>query len=100
MRDYEIAEALMLIVFSASWDWSIARMLRVRAAVGKSPAFVTLIRVGHVFGVVSKLAAWRATGVLSDLVWLCSWNLLVTPLDLFLVLHFGRGGGRPGRVSA
>ncbi len=88
MTHYEIAEATMLICFSISWYWSIARMLQVRAAVGKSPVFVVLICTGYIFGIAGKLWAWEATGVLSDLTYLYAWNLAVTMLDLVLVLHF------------
>ncbi len=91
MLPYEVFEATMLICFSISWYWSIARMLRVRAAVGKSPVFVVLICVGYVFGLASKLALAGETGELSWVFWLYAWNLVVTLVDLALVLHFSRG---------
>lgn len=92
MNTYEAFEALMLICFSVSWYWSIYRMLRERAIVGKSAMFVALICMGYVFGVISKVAAWQDTGQLSPLIWLYTWNLVVTVTDLVLVLHFRRAG--------
>ena len=88
MTPAESFEAAMLLCFSISWYWSIARMLRVRAAVGKSAVFVLMICVGYVFGIASKLMAWWSGGGLSPVVWLYGWNLLVTIFDLALVVHF------------
>ena len=90
MSLFEVFEALMLVCFSISWYWSIYRMIRERAVIGKSAMFVLLICTGYVFGIVSKLAAWHATGELSPLVWLYAWNLMVTTTDLAMVLHFRR----------
>lgn len=97
--NFEIFEALMLICFSISWYWSIYRMIRERAVVGKSAMFVVLICTGYVFGIVSKLAAWHQSGDLSPLIWLYSWNLVVTLTDLALVLHFRRAVAAP-RITA
>src|SRR5690606_17464364 len=85
---YELCEALMLLCFSVSWYWSIARMLKVRAAAGKSSFFVLLICTGYIFGIAAKVALWRQHGELSPLVWLYAWNLAVTAFDLALVLYF------------
>lgn len=90
MPVHEICEVLMLICFSIGWYWSIARMLLVRAAVGKSASFVLLVCAGYTFGIAAKLAIWSDAGELSPLVWLYAWNLAVTATDLFLVLHFSR----------
>ena len=90
MTPAESFEAAMLLCFSISWYWSIAKMLRVRAAVGKSPVFVIMICGGYVFGIASKLVAWWSGGPLSPVVWLYVWNLMVTAVDLALVLHFSR----------
>ena len=90
MLPYEIMEVGMLICFSIGWYWSIGRMLRIRAAVGKSPVFVLFVCTGYIFGIGAKVAIWRETGELSPLVWLYCWNLAVTSLDLALVLHFSQ----------
>jgi len=80
----------MLICFSASWYWSIAKMLRTGHATGKSSGFVALIVIGYGFGVAAKLVGFHQTGVLSPLVWLYLWNLAVTAFDLWLVLRLCR----------
>ncbi len=85
-----VLEAVMLICFSAGWYWSIARMLRVRAAVGKSPCFVVLVCAGYLSGILAKLTLWWETGELDLLILLYAWNCCVTALDLVLVLHFTR----------
>ena len=96
MATHEFLEAGMLLLFSISWYWSIAKMLSVRAAIGKSAMFVIFICAGYALGIGSKLVGWQQTGILSPLIWLYSWNLAVTLFDLALVLHFG---GRFGRGS-
>ncbi len=91
----DLFEAAMLISFSVSWYWSIARMLRTRMAAGKSAAFVALICCGYVFGIAAKWLAWQATGVWTPLILLYAWNLCVTLFDLALVLHYRRFDGLP-----
>jgi hypothetical protein len=90
MQHHEVFEALMLLCFSCSWYFSIARMLRVRQAVGKSAQFVVLICTGYIFGIAAKFYGWQETGVLSPVAWIYMWNLAVTTFDLALVLHFSR----------
>ena len=100
MSLYEILEVGMLICFSIGWYWSIGRMLKVRAAVGKSPIFVVLVCTGYVCGILSKLALWRETGEISPLIWLYAWNFAVTAFDLLLVLHFSRKAQPPRLIRA
>lgn len=83
-------EAAMLISFSLSWYWSIAKMLSTGQAAGKSAFFVVLICTGYVAGIASKLVSLQATGALGPLVWLYAWNLAVTAFDLFLVIVLTR----------
>ena len=89
-------EAFMLICFSAGWYWSIARMIRVRAAVGKSACFVVLVCAGYLSGILAKAMLWWETGDLSPLILLYAWNLCVTAFDLALVLYFTRAARHEG----
>ncbi|WP_108259155.1 hypothetical protein [Mangrovicoccus ximenensis] len=95
MTHAEFSEAAMLISFSASWHWSIARMRRTRMAAGKSAAFVSLICGGHVFGIAAKWIAWQSSGLWSPLILLYARNLCVTLFDLVLVPHYRRFDGLP-----
>lgn len=97
MSAQELLEGLMLLCFSVSWYWSIARMIRVRAAAGKSALFVVLICTGYSFGIGAKLDVWVHGGALSPLIWLYCWNLCVTLADLALVLHFTRAAAAEDR---
>ena len=90
MSTPEMLEAAMLIAFSISWYWSIAKMLRSRVAAGKSALFVALICAGYVAGVGSKTLAWAEGAPLSPLAWLYAWNLCVTLVDLALVMRFSK----------
>lgn len=87
MNTIEILEGLMLVSFSASWYWSIAKMLKAKVAAGKSLHFVLMICLGYGFGIASKLLAWHETGQLSGLMWLYSWNLLVVAFDAVLIIR-------------
>ncbi len=90
MSTVEVLEGLMLISFSISWYWSIAKMLKSKVAAGKSLLFVLMICCGYVLGVSSKVLAWHETGVLSPLIWVYGWNLIVTAFDAVLVVHYSR----------
>ena len=90
MSTIEILEGLMLISFSVSWYWSIAKMLETRKASGKSLNFVLMISFGYALGIASKLVAWRQLGDVSPLVYLYAWNFLVTVVDALLVVRFSR----------
>lgn len=105
MLHNEILEALMFFVFSCSWYWSIAKMLRTRTATGKSLIFVLLTCSGYLFGITSKLLVWQETGTLSPFTYLYCWNLTLVAFDLLLVLYFSRRtdeapGIEPAPVSA
>ncbi len=49
-----IAEIVMLVCFGISWPVSIAKSLRTKVVVGKSPLFMCLIAVGYLAGIVHK----------------------------------------------
>lgn len=99
MLHNEILEALMFFVFSCSWYWSIAKMLRTRTATGKSLIFVLLTCSGYMFGITAKLLTWRETGELSPFLYFYLWNLAVISVDLMLVLYFSKDRGARARPA-
>lgn len=99
MLGNDVPEALMFFVFSCSWYWSIAKMLRTRAAAGKSLIFVFLTCTGYFLGISAKLLAWQDTGTLSPFVYLYCWNLTVVAFDLLLVLYFSRQARETPRIE-
>jgi hypothetical protein len=52
----EILEIVMILSFGASWPFNVVRSFKARTAKGKSPAFLILILIGYVAGIVAKLA--------------------------------------------
>ena len=50
----EIFEIAMVLCFGASWPMNIVRSYRARTAKGKSLAFLVLISIGYVAGIISK----------------------------------------------
>ena len=51
----EILEIVMILSFGASWPFNVVRSFKARTAKGKSPAFLFLILIGYVAGIVAKL---------------------------------------------
>lgn len=51
----EIFEILMIVLFGVSWPMNVIKSYKVRTAKGKSLAFLLLIFIGYIFGIVSKL---------------------------------------------
>ena len=45
----------MILSFGASWPFNVVRSFKARTAKGKSPAFLILILIGYVAGIVAKL---------------------------------------------
>ena len=95
MSTIEILQALMFFSFSASWYCSIAKLLRTKSATGKSLSFALMVCVGYGLGIASLMLAWRGGGQLNPLIYIFSWNLMVTIFDALLVIRYSR----PSRVS-
>ena len=95
----EFLEATMLMCFSVSWYWSIAKMLQTRQASGKSATFVMMVVTGYVFGLASKIVTWRVTGIFHPIIFLYLWNLFVTAFDLWLVMKFSSRQPRGGQPA-
>lgn len=78
-------EVLMLICFGVSWPLSIAKALRTRVVVGKSPSFMAVVLVGYISGTIHKLR--YDPDVVTALYIL---NGLLVATDLVLYLRFSR----------
>ena len=50
-----IFEAMMLVCFGLSWPMNILKSWRTRSAVGKSLAFLLIIEVGYLCGMLNKV---------------------------------------------
>jgi hypothetical protein len=90
MSTIEILQALMFFSFSASWYCSIAKLLRTKSANGKSLSFALMVCVGYGLGIASLVLAWQAGGQLNPLIYVFSWNLMVTIFDGLLVIRYSR----------
>jgi hypothetical protein len=54
MPDMSVFETVMLICFGVSWPVSIAKTLRTKVVVGKSPLFMVIVCVGYACGIAHK----------------------------------------------
>ena len=90
MSTIDTLQALMFFSFSTSWYWSIAKLLRTKSATGKSLIFALMVCIGYSLGIASLVLAWKAGGELNPLIYVFSWNLLVTLVDAALVLRYSR----------
>ncbi|MBO4768484.1 MAG: hypothetical protein J5495_03000 [Bacteroidales bacterium] len=81
MGSFSIWEVLFLLCFAVSWPISIAKSLRTKVVIGKSPIFMGLVVLGYVFGIIHKLL------YNPDIVtWLYAFNATLVATDL--VLYF------------
>jgi hypothetical protein len=86
MVNFSIWEVLFLCCFAISWPVSIAKSLRTKIVIGKSPLFMSLVILGYIFGIIHKLLYSR-----DIVIWLYVFNALLVSFDLFLYfLYIGR----------
>ena len=81
MTNFSIWEVLFLLCFAVSWPVSIAKSLRTKVVIGKSPLFMSLIILGYIFGIIHKALYSR-----DIVIWLYVFNALLVTTDL--VLYF------------
>lgn len=86
MESFSIWEVLFLLCFAVSWPVSIAKSLRTKVVIGKSPLFMSLIILGYIFGIIHK------SQYSNDIViWLYVFNAALVSIDLSLYcLYIGR----------
>lgn len=83
MHTFSIWEVLFLLCFAVSWPISIAKSLRTKVVIGKSPIFMGLIILGYIFGIVHKLL------YNPDIVtWLYVFNATLVAIDLALYFTY------------
>lgn len=83
MNTFSIWEVLFLLCFAISWPISIAKSLRTKVVIGKSPIFMGLIILGYIFGIVHKLL------YNPDIVtWLYVFNATLVAIDLALYFTY------------
>lgn len=83
MHTFSIWEVLFLLCFAVSWPISIAKSLRTKVVIGKSPIFMGLIILGYIFGIVHKLLHNP------DIVtWLYVFNSTLVAIDLALYFTY------------
>ena len=81
MANFSIWEVLFLLCFSVSWPVSIAKSLRTKVVLGKSPLFMSLIILGYIFGIIHKSLYSN-----DIVIWLYVFNAALVSFDL--VLYF------------
>lgn len=86
MVNFSIWEVLFLVCFAISWPVSIAKSLRTKVVIGKSPLFMSLIILGYIFGITHKFLYSK-----DIVVFLYIFNALLVSTDLFLYyLYIGK----------
>lgn len=79
MVNFSIWEVLFLVCFAISWPVSIAKSVRTKVVIGKSPLFMSLIILGYIFGIIHKFLYSK-----DIVVFLYMFNALLVSTDLFL----------------
>ena len=80
----KVLEAVMMICFGVSWPLSIWKTYRVKNPSGKSVAFLWLIILGYVSGMVGKIVVGNVDWVIG----FYALNTLMVGADLFLVYFY------------
>ena len=78
-----VLEAVMLVCFGVSWPFSIYRTYRVKNPVGKSVAFLWLVIIGYLAGILNKIF-----GRMDWVVYLYALNAAMVATDLVLVYYY------------
>lgn len=79
-----IFEILFLLCFACSWPVSIYKSIHTHQVKGKSPAFMMIIMLGYVFGVINKFYIHNVDYV----TWLYVFNFCLVGFDLFLYYKY------------
>ena len=87
----QIFEFLMLFAFGFSWPFAIARTLRAKRVDGKSPAFMIIVLLGYLCGILAH--AVEGTKLWLIVVYLVDMALVST--DLSLYFHYSRKSSTP-----
>ena len=86
MGNFSIWEVLFLLCFAISWPVSIAKSLRTKVVIGKSPLFMSLIVLGYIFGIIHKILYSHDV-----VIWLYVFNATLVATDLVLYfVYIGR----------
>jgi hypothetical protein len=77
----KIFEILMLICFGSSWPFAVAKTIKTKIVVGKSPVFLVLIFIGYLSGISYKL-----TVDFDHVIWLYVLNgsMVLTEIVLYI----------------
>ena len=90
--EINIFEAIMMICFGVSWPMSIAKTIKVKDPKGKSIAFLMLIEIGYISGIIFKIQHFD-WGILLYIL-----NGVMVATDLLLVLYY-RHLRKSGKLS-
>ncbi len=95
MVNFSIWEVLFLLCFAVSWPVSIAKSLKTKVVIGKSPLFMSLVILGYVFGIIHKSLYSN-----DIVIWLYVFNALLVSTDLALYfIYIGRNRREFGREN-
>lgn len=80
--EFSIFEALMLVCFGLSWPFSIVRSYRARSVKGKSLAFLLLLILAYIAGILHK-----AIFSFDIVIALYIYNFLMVTIDIVLYIR-------------
>ena len=86
----ELFEVFMLVCFGASWPVSLYKSVHSKSTAGKSLLFMSLIFVGYVCGIVSKLTH----SPISYVIYFYCVNLVMIGCDIAVYFHNKRREAR------
>jgi hypothetical protein len=81
----KVCEMMMLLCFAFGWPVSIIKSLRTKVVKGKSPAFMMIVILGYVFGIVYKI-----TSGFDWVSYIYIFNIIIVSFDLFLYFYYNK----------
>ena len=81
----DVFEVIMLVCFGSAWPFSIYKMLKTKKSHGKSVAFITVILIGYIAGVLFEYFGERNSVMILYLA-----NIVLVSVDLWLTVKYSK----------
>lgn len=93
-----LLEALMLVLFGASWPFYIYKAYKGETTLGKSIQFDFIVITGYVLGIIAKLIILNRTGSLQYSFWFYLIDIALVSADVFIFFRNLKIDKAKGRI--
>lgn len=93
-----LLEALMLVLFGASWPFNIYKAYKGKTTLGKSIQFDFIVIIGYVLGIIAKLIILDRTGSLQYSFWFYLLDITLVTIDICIYFRNLKIDKKEGRL--